>query len=82
VKIMRQAPPLRPKLIRPAIRDHTPSFFLMHVYDQELHRLEAEQAEIAKRITVIEERVKVVQMELQKLERTLKKRVHNPRTDS
>jgi len=81
VKMMRQAPPLRPKLIRPAIRDHKPSFFQMHVYDQELHRLEAEQTEIAKRVSVIEERVKVVQGELQKLERTLKKRVTNLRND-
>ncbi|HBW38551.1 hypothetical protein [Desulfosporosinus sp. BICA1-9] len=79
--MMRQAPALRPKLIRPAIRDHTPSFFQMHVYDQELHRLEAERAEIAKRVRVIEERVKVVQRELQKLERTLKNRVHNQPTD-
>ncbi|KUO76811.1 MAG: hypothetical protein APF81_24770 [Desulfosporosinus sp. BRH_c37] len=79
--MMRQAPALRPKLIRPAIRDHTPSFFQMHVYDQELHRLEAERAEIAKRVRAIEERVKVVQYELQKLDRTLKKRVNNLRTD-
>ena len=79
--MMRQAPPLSSKLIRPPIRDHKPSFFQMHVYDQELHRLEAEQAEIAKRVRVIEERVKVVQKELQKLEWTLKKRVTNLRTD-
>ncbi|TGE34896.1 hypothetical protein E4K67_28235 [Desulfosporosinus fructosivorans] len=79
--MMQQVPPLRPKLMRPPIRDHKPSFFQMHVYDQELHRLEAEQAEIAKRVRVIEERVKVVQKELQKLERILKKRVTNLRTD-
>ena len=79
--MMRQAPALRPKLIRPALRDHTPSFFQMHVYDQELHRLEAERAEITKRMKVIEDRVKVVQSEMQKLERTIKKRVNIPRTD-
>lgn len=81
MKMMRQPPPLRPKLIRPAIRDHKPSFFQMHVYDQELHRLEAEKGEIAKRVKLIEERVKVIQRELHKLERTLKTRVKNPRTD-
>lgn len=73
--MMRQAPSLRPKLIRPPIRDHAPSFFQMHVYDQELHRLEAERAEIAKRLSVIEKRVEVVHKELHKLNRTLKKRV-------
>lgn len=79
--MMRHAPSLRPKLTRPPIRDHAPSFFQMHVYDQELHRLEAEQAEIAKRVSVIEERVQVVQRELQKLDRTLKKRVSDLRTN-
>jgi len=79
---MRHAPSLRPKLIRPPIRDHAPSFFQMHIYDQELHRLEAEQTEIAKRIAVIEERVQVVQMELKKLDRTLKTRVHGLRTNN
>ena len=78
--MMRHAPSLRPKLIRPPIRDHTPSFFQMHVYDQELHRLEAERVEIAKRINVIESRVKVVHKELQKLDRTLKKRLIDLRT--
>ncbi|ODA39729.1 hypothetical protein DSBG_3512 [Desulfosporosinus sp. BG] len=79
--MMRHAPSLRPKLVRPPIRDHAPSFFQMHVYDQELHRLEVEQTEIAKRIRVIEERVLVVKKELQKLNRTLKMRVHGLRTD-
>jgi len=79
---MRHAPSLRPKLIRPPVRDHAPSFFQMHIYDQELHRLEAEQTEIAKRIAVIEERVQVVQMELKKLDRTLKTRVHGLRTNN
>lgn len=72
---MRPAPSLRPKLIRPPIRDHAPSFFQMHVFDQELHRLEAERVEIGKRINVIESRVKVVHRELRKLDRTLKKRL-------
>ena len=79
---MRHAPSLRPKLIRPPIRDHAPSFFQMHIYDQELHRLEAEQTEIAKRIAVIEERVQVVQMELKKLDRSLRTRVHGLRTNN
>jgi hypothetical protein len=70
---MRKAPPIRPKLIRPATRDHRPSYFQMHVYDQELQRLTAERAEIAKRVTIIADRVKVVQGELQKLERMLHK---------
>jgi len=78
---MRQSPVIRPKIVRPPMRDHTPSFFQMHVYDQELHRLEAERAEIAKRARLIDERVTVVQRELQKLERTLKKRVNNLRSD-
>ncbi|MCB8818439.1 hypothetical protein [Desulfosporosinus shakirovi] len=71
--MMRQPLPLRPKLIRPAIRDHKPNYFQMHVYDQELQRLVAERAEIAKRVNVIEERVKVVQKELLKIERMLKR---------
>jgi len=71
--MMRQPLPLRPKLIRPAIRDHKPSYFQMHVYDQELQRLAAERAEIAKRVNVIEDRVQVVQEELLKIERMLKK---------
>jgi predicted transcriptional regulator len=79
--MMRQVPVLRPKRIRPPMRDHTPSFFQMHVYDQELHRLEGERAEIAKRVRLIEERVTVVQRELQKLERKLKKSVNNLRPD-
>lgn len=79
--MMRQSPSLRPKLIRPPIRDHAPSFFQMHVFDQELHRLEAERVEIAKRISVIENRVQVVHRELKKLDRTLKKRVNDLRTD-
>ena len=78
--MMRHAPSLRPKLIRPPIRDHAPSFFQMHVYDQELHRLEAERAEIAKRVSVIENRVQVVHRELQKLDRILKKRLIDRRT--
>jgi uncharacterized Rmd1/YagE family protein len=53
----------------------------MHVYDQELHRLEAERAEIAKRVRVIEKRVQVVHKELQKLDRTLKNRVLGLRTN-
>lgn len=80
--MMRHAPSLRPRTIRPAIRDQAPSFFQMHVYDQELHRLEAEQAEIIKRISAIEERVQVVQKELQKLDRTLKMRVHGQRANN
>lgn len=79
--MMRHAPSLRPKLIRPAIRDQAPSFFQMHVYDQELHRLEAERAEIAKRVSAIEKRVQVVHRELQKLDRKLKKRVIDLRTN-
>lgn len=71
--MMRQPLPLRPKLIRPPIRDHKPSYFQMHVYDQELQRLVAERAEIAKRVNVIEERVKIVQKELLKIERMLKR---------
>lgn len=69
---MRKAPPLRPKLVRPALRDHTPSYFQMHVYDQELQRLIAERSEITKRVNIIAERVKAVQGELQKLEQALK----------
>jgi len=72
---MRQPLPLRPKLIRPVLRDHKPSYFQMHVYDQELQRLAAERVEIAKRVNLIEERVKVVQGELHKLERMLKRSV-------
>lgn len=70
---MRQSPPLRPKVIRPALRDHKPSYFQMHVYDQELQRLTAERAEIAKRVNIIEERVDVVRGELQKLDQILKR---------
>lgn len=77
--MMRRAPAIRPKLIRAVVRDHVPSFFQMHVYDQELHRLEAEQVEIAKRVSLIEERVKVVQKELRKLDQALKKRVNEQR---
>lgn len=73
--MMRQPVPLRPKLIRPAMRDHKPSYFQMHVYDQELQRLAAERNEICKRIHLIEERVKIVQGELHKLERMLKRSV-------
>jgi len=72
---MRQPLPLRPKQIRPIIRDHKPSYFQMHVYDQELQRLTAERAEIAKRVNQIEERVQLVQGELHKLERMLKRSV-------
>lgn len=79
---MRRTPPLRPRLIRPPIREHAPSFFQMHVYDQELHRLEAEQAEINKRISVIEERVQIIQKELLKLDRTLRGRVYNARNNN
>lgn len=70
---MRQSPPIRPKLIRPLVHDHKPSYFQMHVYDQELHRLTAERGQIAKRVNIIEERVQVVQKELQKLEKFLKR---------
>jgi uncharacterized Rmd1/YagE family protein len=73
--MMRKPIPLRPKLIRPTLRDHKPSYFQMHVYDQELHRLAAERAEIAKRVNLIEERVQVVQGELHKLEQMLKRSV-------
>jgi len=79
--MMRQTLSLRPKRIRPVIRDHAPSFFQMHVYDNELHRLEVERAEMAKRISVIDKRVQVVHRELQKLDRTLRKRVINLRTN-
>lgn len=71
--MMRQPLPLRPKLIRPTIRDHKPSYFQMHVYDQELQRLVAERAEIAKRVNIIEDRVQVVREELLKIERMLKR---------
>lgn len=71
--MMRQPLPLRPKLIRPAIRDYKPSYFQMHVFDQELQRLTAERAEISKRVNQIEERVQVVQGELHKLERLIKR---------
>jgi hypothetical protein len=47
----------------------------MHVYDQELQRLTAERAEIVKRVNIIAERVQVVQGELTKLERMLKRSV-------
>ncbi|WP_407312190.1 hypothetical protein [Desulfosporosinus sp. SB140] len=57
------------------MRDHKPSYFQMHVYDQELQRLTAERAEIAKRVSIIEERVQVVQGELHKLEQMLKRSV-------
>lgn len=70
---MRHSPPIRPKVIRPALREHKPSYFQMHVYDQELERLAAERAEITKRVKIIEERVQVVQGEVQKLERVLKR---------
>jgi len=73
--MMHQHLPLRPKLIRPAMRDHKPSYFQMHVYDQELQRLAAERNEIAKRVNVIEQRVQIVQGELHKLERMLKRSV-------
>lgn len=71
--MMRQPLPLRPKLIRPVIHDHKPSYFQMHVYDKELQRLAAERAEIAKRVNQIEERVKFIQEELLKIERMLKR---------
>jgi hypothetical protein len=75
---MRQSPPLRPKITRPPIRDHKPSYFQMHVYDQELQRLAAEREQIAKRVNLIEERVKLVQKELQKLEQILKRNRISP----
>lgn len=79
--MMRQPLPLRPKLIRPAIRDHKPSYFQMHVFDQELKRLTSERAEIAKRVNLIEERVKVVQEELNKLERLIKRSASSPKSN-
>ena len=63
---------LRPRTIRPVIRDFQPSYFQMHVYDQELKRLEAERLEISKRVHTIEERVSTLQAELDKLEQVLK----------
>lgn len=71
--MVRQPLPLRPKTIRSTIRDHRPSYFQMHVYDQELKRLVAERTEIAKRVNVIEDRVQVVQEELVKIDRMLKR---------
>lgn len=75
---MRRSTPIRPKLTRPPLRDHKPSYFQMHVYDQELQRLAAERGEIAKRVNIIEERVQVVQKELQKLEQILKRNRVSP----
>lgn len=72
---MRKSPPLRPRAIQPVTRDHTPSYFQMHVYDQELQRLAAERVELSKRVNLIEERVQVVVGELRSLERILKNRV-------
>lgn len=69
---------LRPRMIRPRIRDYEPSYFQMHVYDQEIHRLEGERSEISKRVKSIEERVITLKQELRKLENVLKEKRSGP----
>lgn len=69
---MRKPLPIRPKQIRPMTRDHKPSYFQMHIYNQELTRLEAEHTELSKRINLIVERVQIIKDELMKIERALK----------
>jgi len=66
---------LRPKKIRPIGRNVKANYFLMHVYDQERVRLEAERSEILKRITSIDERVKTIVTELGQLEHELKEKL-------
>lgn len=72
---MRRIPPPSTRKIRPVMRDNKASYYQMHVYDQERQRLEAERAELLKRMDLIGERVQVLRIELQKLEKTLKEKL-------
>lgn len=74
---MRKLPPLRPRVIKPVTRDTKASYFQMHVYDQERVRLEAERAEMLKRLSLIEERVGFIGSELQKLGHILQEKGKN-----
>lgn len=69
---MRKIPQLRPKNHRPPTRGSKATYFQMHIFDQESKRLESEKSEILKRISLIEERLKVIKGELHKLELCLK----------
>ena len=69
---MRKIPSLRPRLSRPVIRAAKATYFQMHVYDQERARLEAERGEIAKRLEIIQSRLRFISNELEKLEDALK----------
>lgn len=71
---MYKSPKIRPKIVRPITRNYKPSYFQMHVYDQELQRLDAERKELSKKVNLIEERVEVILEEISKLERALKTR--------
>jgi len=75
---MHKGPKLRPRMIRPMTRDYKPSYFQMHVYDQELQRLDAERSEISKRVNAIEGRVSTLKQELEKLENVLKGKRSSP----
>lgn len=74
---MRKHPPLRPRAIKPVTRDSKATYFQMHVYDQERVRLEAERAEMLKRLNIIEERVKFIGSELVKLGKILQEKRKN-----
>ncbi|MHB8124454.1 MAG: hypothetical protein ACYDEJ_02215 [Desulfitobacteriaceae bacterium] len=65
---MGKIPQLRPKVIRPPTRGNKATYFQMHIYDQESKRLESERSEILKRLSLIEERLKVIKGELHILE--------------
>lgn len=64
---MARIPPPSARRARPVARDAKPNYYQMHVYDSEKKRLEAEQAELLKRLNVIGERVKIIQGELQRM---------------
>jgi hypothetical protein len=65
---MRKIPQFRPINIRPPTRGCKATYFQMHIYDQESKRLDSERSEILKRLSLIEERLKVIKGELHKLE--------------
>jgi len=61
--------------LRPVARDTRPNYYQMHIYDKEKERLQTEQAELLKRLNIIEERVKVIQAELQRLGNVLNRKL-------
>jgi len=61
--------------LRPVARDTRPNYYQMHIYDKEKSRLETEQAELLKRLNVIEERVKVIKAELQRIGNRLSRKL-------